>query len=280
MTPETLLFVVGGAVAGFAAASIVMPFVLRSPPAILLRTNVSGREVPAILGTPLVVGGLAGMVAVAGISLPGWTAELGRVGWALAVLMTVMAAAGWLDDRRGDEGSRGFKGHLGALARGRLTGGALKIVAGAVAGLGAAVLLFPDDAPRAVATVVLVAGGANLINLFDRAPGRAAKVALLLLIPLLSLGEPRWAVGAAGVAGALMACLPLDLAEKAMLGDAGANPLGAVTGLGLALSLDGWALWLAVVLVVALNLASERWSFSQAIARTPWLDSLDRAGRK
>lgn len=280
MTPEVLLFVAGAAVGGFAAATILMPFVLREPSPVLLRTNVSGQKVPAVLGTPLTVGGLAGLALASGVSAADWAASVGRAGWAIAVVIIVMAIAGALDDRRGDERARGFKGHLGALKRGRLTGGALKIVAGATAGVAAGLILFSAQPARAAFTVVLVAGGANLINLFDRAPGRAGKVALVMLLPLLALGHPQWAVGAAGIAGALMACLPVDLSERAMLGDAGANPLGATAGLGLAMSLDGVALWVAVAVVVALNLASERWSFSQAIARTPWLDSLDRAGRK
>lgn len=280
MTLPSLVFLVAGALGGFATASILLPMVLKDPDDVLVRTNVNGREVPAVLGIPLTSGGIAGLVLVTGASAPGWTAALGRVGWALVVVMGPMALAGWLDDRRGDERSRGFKGHLGALAGGRLTGGALKIVAGAVAGVGAGWIVSPDDPTRAVGTALLVAGGANLINLFDRAPGRAGKVALLLLLPLLAFGDVGWAVGAAGLAGALMACLPIDLAERAMLGDAGANPLGAAAGLGLAVSLEGWSLWLAAVLIVGLNLASERWSFSRVIARTPWLDSLDRAGRK
>lgn len=280
MTPEVLLFIIGGAVVGFAAATIVMAFVLRNPSAVLLRTNVSGQKVPAVLGAPLTVGGLAGLAVAAGVSAAVRVAPAGRAAWALVTVIIVMAVAGAFDDRRGDERARGFKGHLGALKRGRLTGGALKIVAGAIAGVAAGLILFSAQPARAVATVVLVAGGANLINLFDRAPGRAGKVALLMLFPLLALGHPEWAIGAAGMVGALMACLPVDLSERAMLGDAGANPLGATAGLGLALSLDGAALWVAVAVVVALNLASERWSFSEAIARTPWLGSLDRAGRK
>lgn len=280
MTPELLLGLLGAAVVGFAAASALMATALKDPPETLIRSNVNERPVPAVLGTPLVLGTLAALIVMAGISASGWGPWRSEEGLALAVVVVVMAVAGAWDDRRGDEDSRGFKGHLGALARGRFTGGALKIVAGGIAGVAAALILFADDLPRAAATALLVAAGANLINLFDRAPGRAGKVALVILIPMLALGDPGWAVTAGGLAGALMACLPVDLAERGMLGDAGANPLGAAIGLGLALSLSGWWVWLAVAVVVALNLASERWSFSRVIAETSWLDSLDRAGRK
>ncbi len=64
-----------------------------------------------------------------------------------------------------------------------------------------------------------------------------------------------------------------------MLGDAGANPLGAVLGVGLAASLDEPARLVAIVVLLALNLASEKWSFSKAIEASPplrWLDGLGR----
>lgn len=282
MTAAELITMLLAAGAGFVAASLWIPIRLKDAPAELMRTNVNGRRVPAVLGGPLVLGGMTALAAVTLAGALGWEpGRVGPTGAALALVVVVMYAAGARDDRRGDESARGFRGHLAALAQGRVTGGALKIAAGAVAGAGAALLLVgPDDLPRAAATIVLVGAGANTVNLFDRAPGRAAKVVLVAALPLLALGNDAWGLGAAGVMGALIACMGVDLAEDAMLGDAGANPLGAVVGLGLAASLSGWGLWVAVAVVLFLNVASERWSFSRIIADTPWLDSFDRAGRK
>ncbi|MBA3349014.1 MAG: hypothetical protein H0T12_00515 [Actinobacteria bacterium] len=159
-----------------------------------------------------------------------------------------------------------------------MTGGLVKLLAGGLAGLAAGALV-SDGA------VVLVAGaaaalGANLLNLTDRAPGRAGKVWLLVAVPLLIWGDPGWAVAAAPLAGALLGCLGADLGERAMLGDAGVNPLGAVMGLGLAASLTPAWLLVSVALLLAGNLASERWSFSAAIEGTRWLKAVDRLGRK
>jgi hypothetical protein len=92
-------------------------------------------------------------------------------------------------------------------------------------------------------------------------------------------GHPLWGLAAAPLIGALLGCFGPDLKERAMLGDAGANPLGAVIGLGLAVTFDIWLTALAIVILLALNLASEKWSFSAFIDRTPplrWLDSLGR----
>jgi hypothetical protein len=126
---------------------------------------------------------------------------------------------------------------------------------------------------------MLVALTANLFNLLDRAPGRACKFGLLVAAPI-ALGAPSWAAASSGLLGALVAVLPADLAERLMLGDNGANPLGAVLGLGLAMALpEPWRA-LAVVAVLALNLTSERISFSQVIERTPGLRAFDGIGRK
>lgn len=281
MNGGVLIAMLGAAFAGFAIATPLIRLRLRTAPPRLMRTNVSGRAVPAVLGEPLAIAALVTLALEAVAGAAGWEPVPPRdVAAALALVIALMALAGVLDDRRGDEASRGFKGHVAALARGRITGGMLKILAGVLAGAAAGGLLFADDLPRAVATALLVAGGANTINLFDRAPGRAGKVTLLVLLPLMALGHAGWAIAAAGLSGALVAALPADLAEEGMLGDAGANPLGAALGLGLAISLTDWALWVAVAVVIALNVASERWSFSKVIADHPWLDSLDRAGRK
>lgn len=281
MTAGDLLAVVAGASIGAMLGAWGARRRISEPPERLMRVNVRGARVPAVLGEPVAGAGLVALAVLAAAGAAGWDpAVTGRTGLAAAIVIVVMTAAGALDDRRGDETSRGFKGHLGALRSGKLTGGVLKIAAGGIAGLGAGLALFADDPPAVIATAALVALGANAVNLFDRAPGRAAKVFLVVALPLMVIGDGTWAVAVAGVVGALAACLPHDLGETAMLGDAGANPLGALLGLGLALSLGGPGRWVAVMVLVVLNGASERWSFSRAIESTPWLERLDRIGRK
>jgi len=79
--------------------------------------------------------------------------------------------------------------------------------------------------------------------------------------------------------GPFVAVYRYDLGEEGMLGDAGANPMGAVVGLLIVsgLPLVGLLAWTAVVFV--LNLASERVSFSAVIegnSALRWLDGLGR----
>ena len=267
--------VVGGLLATMAA--------LRAAPPGLVRTNVNGRRVPVVLGFGLAVGAVAGVFAlVAAASIPESEALDASIGFSRAVVVLgivgVMFAAGLYDDRRGDEPARGFRGHLGAARSGALTGGLVKIAAGGLAGLIATLAL--AGPLRKLEAFLLVPLAANLFNLLDRAPGRAAKTGWLFLVPLLAFGSEQWGLAAAGLTGALLAVTPFDMRERAMLGDAGANPLGAIVGLGLAVSLPEPWLALSVVMMLVLNAISERVSFSTVIDSSPWLRALDRIGRR
>jgi UDP-GlcNAc:undecaprenyl-phosphate GlcNAc-1-phosphate transferase len=280
----TILFVGVIALASAGIAVGVCRLVIPNAPETFIRTNVRGLQVPAVLGLPLVGGGVAGVVMVAALLA---ATDLATVEESIAVAwaLVMMAAAGGWDDTRGDERPRGFTGHLGALKGSAITGGIVKIVAAVVAGVFASAFLPARGASVAghvVEVVALVGLSANLINLFDRAPGRAGKISFLMGIPLLAFGDRGWAVAAAPLFAALAVTLNFDLREKAMLGDGGANPVGAVLGVGLAASLDEPGRLVAIGILLAFNLASEKWSFSKAIEAAPplrWLDGLGRSGR-
>jgi len=77
-----------------------------------------------------------------------------------------------------------------------------------------------------------------------------------------------------------VALLPEDLGERAMLGDAGANALGALLGAAAAGSLSRRARIAILAGVTALTAASEVVSFTKVIQRTPPLHWLDMLGRR
>jgi hypothetical protein len=271
--------VLAGIAIGFAVAAAVMLFRLDHPPAALMRTNVDGLSVPAVLGDSVVVGSIVALGVLALAAGAGWEeASTRRVGIAVVLLVAVLGAAGRLDDLRGDERARGFGGHLKAARSGRVTGGFVKIVAGGAAGLAAGGLV--TSGVDIVLAGAIVAFAANLFNLLDRAPGRACKVWLVAMVPVVFAGPGPWLVAAAGAIGSVAAVLPADLRAEGMLGDAGANPLGAVWGLGLVLVLGTPGRVAAAVVLLGLNLASERFSFSEVIDRTPPLRAFDRLGRR
>ncbi|AKT52780.1 hypothetical protein ADJ73_11015 [Arsenicicoccus sp. oral taxon 190] len=252
------------------------------------RTNHAGRTVSLLEGPAWALG------AAAPLALASLTAPAGRRAVPAAAAAAVLAAAavGAVDDHAGATSVKGLRGHLQALRQGTVTTGVLKIVGLAGVGLGTATVI-DRSRPRAggvaaVASTLLggavIAGAANLLNLFDLRPGRALKV-VLLSAPLTAAGAGDDLRGAdavrcaAAAAGASLALLPTDLAGDSMLGDTGANAAGAL--LGTALVARGGTRTRAVALGIlsGLILASERVSFTQVIADTPWLDALDRWGR-
>ena len=278
MTGAEIGVLTASALVGIAVSRALVPLSVNSAPERLVRTNVSGRRVPAVLGWPLVAGALAGLcVVAAAASFDVVGPAPMRPAWSVAAGLLLLAGAGYLDDVRGDEVERGFRGHLRAAASGRFTGGMLKMAAGAAAGLVAGLFLASGWAVLEVALIVALAS--NLVNLLDRAPGRATKASLLMWGVAALAGPVGYLLASVGPAGALAATLPADLRERGMLGDAGAGPAGGLVGVGLALAGGGWVRHAILVALVLLNLASERWSFSRVIEGNDLLRKLDDLGR-
>ena len=84
-----------------------------------------------------------------------------------------------------------------------------------------------------IVDAVLIALAANLGNLLDRAPGRTIKFGLSPTCPIaIVIGTAPIGIAIAPVMGAAFGLLGDDLHERLMLGDTGANVIGAVLGLG------------------------------------------------
>jgi len=243
------------------------------------RTNHRDEPVTLLEGPAVAAGAIVGvLVQGAQAGLAPAAARPGSPGWRRAAAVALggagAAAFGAYDDLGGSGDRRGFRGHLGALRHGEVTTGAVKL-----GGIGATGIISAALAGGSPADVILnaglVAGSANLLNLFDLRPGRAIKVAAASGVLLGAAG--RDSVAAPLAAG--LALLPEDLGERAMLGDAGANALGAMLGASAAgLSRTGRITVLGVI--VGLTAASEKVSFTKVIARTPALHWLDMLGRR
>jgi UDP-GlcNAc:undecaprenyl-phosphate/decaprenyl-phosphate GlcNAc-1-phosphate transferase len=239
------------------------------------RTNHRGEPISLLEGPAFAVGALAG-VAMA----PGAPA---RVRCAALVAGVAAAGLGAYDDLAERQVRKGLAGHLGALARGEVTTGAVKVLGLAVSGLAASALVGGRGhvSSRAVAAVdvlvggAVVAGSANLVNLLDLRPGRALK-ATLLAVPFTGGGIPL----AAAAGGACLGLLPDDLAERTMLGDTGANAAGALLGVAALAGRDRRARWALLSVLVALTAASEKVSFTRVIESTPVLREVDAWGRR
>jgi len=241
----------------------------------LERTNHRGETVSLTSGPVLAVAATAAAAAGApkGLRTAAVVAGLGA------------GAVGFYDDivgaRPDQRRDKGFRGHLGALREGRVSAGLVKVAGIGLAGLVAGRAVTRGRGARGVADALLaggvIAGTANLINLLDLRPGRALKAGLLLGTPLVA-GRAGGIV--AGPVGAAAALLPEDLDERTMLGDSGANALGALLGLGIAASTGTKGRAAVFAGLVALTAASEKVSFTKVIERTPVLRELDALGRR
>lgn len=277
--------VITGAAAA-AVARLAYAALRRCPPGgekTWARVNHRGEPVTLLEGPAAALGAVAAATILSPPRSP-----LTPVVSPLVIAGTGAAAFGVLDDLKGSGKRRGLRGHLGALARGEVTTGAVKLLGIGATGLASALVQGGSPADVVINTG-LVAGGANLLNLFDLRPGRAIKVAAAsgALIGAAVVSDPgKEPVSFGGVGlisaplGAAVALLPEDLGERAMLGDGGANALGAMLGAAAAGSLPrpGRAGLLGVI--VALTLASEKISFTKVIERTPPLRWLDMLGRR
>jgi len=199
------------------------------------------------------------------------------------VLFAVFAFGllGLVDDLLGDGSARGFTGHVRALLHGEITTGFLKLFGGAAVAI--VLVATPGFATgrRLIIDAVLIALAANLGNLLDRAPGRTIKAAMIAYVPLaIVLGDGTVGVAIAPAMGAAFGLLPADLHEELMLGDAGANVIGAVLGLGVVLGRGETTRTTALILLVVANVAAEIVSFSSIIDRVPPLRWLDHLGQQ
>lgn len=160
-----------------------------------------------------------------------------------------------------------------------------------------------------VVASLVIALAANFVNLTDLRPGRAMKAYLPLAIAGVGLsswgawmalqaktaaaqtsgfptGDAVWVWLAASVLclavlvlGPVFALWRYDLGERAMLGDAGANAMGALAGYLMARGAPLWLLVALALVLLALNLASERVSFTSVIERVGLLKWIDGLGR-
>lgn len=270
------------------AAALVAGPVLRSLRAAgWERENHRGRSIAVPGGLVVIVAVALALVPLALLDALASQRTLGPGVVAVALYVLGVALLGLVDDVVGSASDpatpRGWRGHGRALLAGRASTGALK----AVGSLGLALLALADErlgiepgaGPYLLAVVVLVLS-TNLFNLLDLRPGRSLK-ALVLLGAGLTLGtldlDPLWLLGL--FLAPLVVLLPLDLRERAMLGDTGSNAVGAVAGLWLVLALAPTGQIVALVVIALVTVYGEFRSISSLVERTPFLRQLDSIGR-
>jgi hypothetical protein len=270
-------------VAGLAAATALLAAtggVLAQPA--LARENYRGHVLPTAAGLLLV----AAVIAVDGGRTLLGVVGIGDADTAPARLLVLGALVmfgflGLADDLLGDANDRGLRGHVSAALRGRVTTGFVKLGGGAAVALVLAGAMDGDRPGRVLVDGALIALAANMGNLLDRAPGRTIKWSLLCYVPIaLVAGTAAPGVALAVVAGAAVGLLAGDLRERYMLGDTGANALGAALGCATVLVVGDGVRDLVAIVLLALTLLSEVASFSRIIAAVAPLRIFDDLGRR
>jgi UDP-N-acetylmuramyl pentapeptide phosphotransferase/UDP-N-acetylglucosamine-1-phosphate transferase len=272
------LFAVAGLAAGWLLRLFLHP-VFRLP--LLARENYRGRSVATAAGIVVVlavlfVEGARAVLASFDVGDPITTTRS-------LVLFAVMAFGllGLIDDVVGTGHAQGFRGHVGELVHGRLTTGGIKLLGGAAVALVIASDIDGSSPGHVIVDAALIALAANLANQLDRRPGRVTKVAILAFVALAATAVfSEYLEGVAVVVGATAALIVDDLHERVMLGDTGANVVGAALGLAAVFSYSFGVRLGLLVAVAALNLLGELSSFTRLIDAVPPLRALDRAGRR
>ncbi len=228
----------------------------------------------------------SGGLAIVGSSVLGWLLLCWQGGLEWREGGILMATAFWfgvlglLDDIASETQVKGWKGHGRALlTKRKLTTGAVKALGG---GIGA--LLFSAWAIDGVVPVIvgalLIALSANAMNLLDVRPSRALKGFWLLTLVGVAVTKGEGWLSLLPLWASTLTYAPSDFRRKAMLGDAGSNPLGACFG---AWALLHWSLnthWSLVIVWISFHLYAERRSLTEDIQHIPPLRWLDEWGVK
>jgi hypothetical protein len=236
------------------------------------KSNRRGTDVPASLGWAVAVGGGAS-VAVVWSQVDAIGLRDSQAGELLGAAIVFLA--GVVDDGFGGE-TRGLRGHLRALAGGRVTTGVLKLAAAVLASAIAVAWTPREHVWGNVAALIAIAGCTNVWNGLDVAPGRASKGFLVVALTLLAVDLRSFLLAWTGASAAV---LWPDLRERGMLGDSGANLLGFLAGAEIVRRLPEPWLPVAAAVVVGLNLLAETVTFSRTIEAIPPLRWFDRLGR-
>jgi len=258
---------------------------------LLRRKNYLGEEILNSAGLAFVGSSVLGWFLLCWRGLVDW-----HEGGQLMSAAVWFGSLGLLDDLALDTYPKGWRGHLRAFFRERkVTTGFVKLVGG---GLGALLLsawvvavseptsMRPLPLQRLSLTVlgaVFIALSANTLNLLDVRPSRALKGfwALSAVGLLVSRGEG-WLSLMPLLAGTF-AYAPADFGRRAMMGDAGSNPLGACFGvwaLNHWTTPSGWssAVWVLLAIFVATQIYAEKRSLTEDIKRVAFLRWLDELG--
>ncbi|MFW6287981.1 MAG: hypothetical protein ACOC2J_04445 [bacterium] len=194
-------------------------------------------------------------------------------------IIPIIGMMGLLDDMVGDKESQGLRGHLSSLFKGRLTTGIFKVIITIILSTIVSIQESEHIIYLLVINSAIIILMTNFLNLLDLRPGRSIKVFLIISFILISLDInnilyflPFFIV--------FLIYLPYELRGRVMLGDSGANLLGAVLGYNTIILINGLPMKLFIMVILFFfNIISEKISFTEVISNNRVLRWIDRIGR-
>lgn len=238
-----------------------------------VRQNYQGIDIPVSAGIsfPLVTIGVFAMY------LPLSLFKSSYYPFLLGII--TLCLLGFIDDMLGQRDALGFKGHFGALFKGKLTTGGLKALGGGMIAFFLALLQAMGWVDLLINTM-LMALFTNMLNLLDLRPGRAIKGYLLFLIGIIALAGAQidWLI-IVPLLGAVIYYLAIDLKARAMMGDAGSNVLGLALGYISVISLSQPYRAGILLFLILLHIYTEKYSLTKTIEKYPLLRAVDNLGR-
>lgn len=255
----------------YIAAPMIKDMLFRTK---MVSLNYNDEEIPLGMGILFI------FVQVISISLTiilGWTDIKLTMGYLLACAL--IGFVGLLDDLVGETDIKGFKGHIKAFFKGKLTTGLLK------AGMGFFIALFisivfSNSLLDVVINTLIISLFTNLTNLFDLRPGRSIKVFLLMSIIMLFtnvIDEYNFILYS--IYGILFIYFPIDLKAKAMMGDVGSNVIGMTLGIYCVFTQTILARSIYLSILIVIHILAEKISFTRIIENSKFLSFLDNLGR-
>ncbi len=196
------------------------------------------------------------------------------------ITIVLIGLIGMIDDFIGETDIKGFKGHIKALFKGKLTTGGLK----AIVGLFLAILFSTyssNSYGEMIVNVFLITLFTNIVNLFDLRPGRASKVFLLLSVLLILTSYIKmYNFIIYSAIAIILVYIRYDLKAKAMMGDIGSNALGMTLGTFCVITHSLNIKIIYLIILIILHIISEVSSFSKIIKNNKFLSYLDNIGRQ
>jgi UDP-N-acetylmuramyl pentapeptide phosphotransferase/UDP-N-acetylglucosamine-1-phosphate transferase len=162
----------------------------------------------------------------------------------------------------------------------QLTTGALKAIGGALAALLAGILVYRTNLSNALIGAAIIALSANAVNLTDTRPGRSLAAFFVISRAAVIVGYHQISPSIIlTFAPPLITAFFLYLFDRSallMIGDVGANALGALTGLLWIIIAPEFAQVVFLIFLIWFHWWTESHSLSKVIEQTRWLKRIDR----